>query len=238
MLGLQVLSLAAGSYLFTPTAVYTPGYTAQAMAVPSMPVPQPVVVRAQQHATSWAVPVLVGSAVAGFALSTVNRRGEASMSVTRRGMLQSAAAAAAAVPLAAYADGATSKAQTERSRAIYGSRVFRLAKADAETVLEEQNAIQLFITGSYRSSADSATKKKLVALQKDIVKAAKAGDTAGAQAGLKSFIALAEIRELDTVAGGNFNPKQRRNAGAPATSDIEGLMGPAAYALYQPLKPK
>ena len=33
------------------------------------------------------------------------------------------------------------------------------------------------------------------------------------------------------VAGGNFNPLQRRNAGAPPTSEIEAQMGTQAFSL-------
>ena len=40
------------------------------------------------------------------------------------------------------------------------------------------------------------------------------------------------------VAGGNFNPLQRRNAGAPPTSEIEAQMGTQAFALYEPIKKK
>merc|ERR1719222_1185366 len=77
----------------------------------------------------------------------------------------------------------------------------------------------------------------LEALEKIIVKAAEAGDASAMQAGLKEFIQLAKIRELDTVKGGNYDPRQRRNPGAPPTSEIESQMGPASYALYAPLKP-
>jgi hypothetical protein len=124
----------------------------------------------------------------------------------------------------------------ERSRSVYGSRVFRLKGASAEKVLEEKNTFTLFITGAYRNG-DLETQKKLKGLEKDILKAAKAGDSSAAQAGIKEFIQVGKIRELDTVSGGNFDPRQRRNPGAPATAEIEAQMGPAKYSLYQPLKP-
>ena len=44
-------------------------------------------------------------------------------------------------------------------------------------------------------------------------------------------------QDYTAVAGGNFDPKQRRNAGAPPTSELEGLMGSQSFALYDPLKP-
>merc|ERR1719393_201565 len=149
--------------------------------------------------------------------------------LSRREALFGAAAAAAAMPLAAQADGASSKAVLERARAVYGSRVFRLQDKTADVILEEQNMFTLFTTGAYRSAADKDTTKQLKALTKTIVAAAKKGDSAAAQAGVKEFVAVGKIRELDTIAGGNFNPKQRRNAGAPATSEIEAQMGTQAY---------
>ena len=42
-------------------------------------------------------------------------------------------------------------------------------------------------------------------------------------------------QDYTAVKGGNFNPKQRRNPGAPETAAIEGQMGSLAYALYKPL---
>lgn len=156
-------------------------------------------------------------------------------SLDRRSVLRGAAAGAAAVPLAALADGANSKATAERARQIYGSRVFRLQGASAEEILDEKNVFKLFTTGSYRTQGplDKEARKTLDALSKKVLAAAKSGDSAGAQAAVKEFIKAGEIRELDTVAGGNFNPKQRRNAGAPPTAEIEAQMGTEAYALYE-----
>jgi len=160
------------------------------------------------------------------------------VSMDRRSVLRGAAAGAAALPLAAMADGANSKATAERARQMYGSRVFRLQSASPETILEEKNAFTLFTTGTYRTQGplDKAAKKTLNELSKKALAAAGKGDQAGAQAAVKEFVKFAEIRELDTVAGGNFNPLQRRNPGAPPTSEIEAQMGTQAFSLYEPLK--
>lgn len=147
-----------------------------------------------------------------------------------------AAAAFAAAPLAAHADGASSKTVLERARAIYGSRVFRLQGAAPAKVAEEINTFTLFTTGAYRSVKDKDTVTKLKALAKDIAKASKAGDAAATSAKVKEFVAVGKIRELDVLPGGNFNPQQRRNPGAPATAEIEAQMGTQAFALYRPLK--
>ena len=53
-------------------------------------------------------------------------------SVSRRTVFSGIAAAVAAAPLAAVADGASSPAVRERARAVYGSRVARLAGASAD----------------------------------------------------------------------------------------------------------
>jgi hypothetical protein len=184
---------------------------------------------------------LVAFAPPGSVLNVAQPRVQApvvSMDMSRREMFSVAAAAAAFAPLAAQADGASSPAVLAKTRAIYGSRVFRLQSASPAAVLEDKNVFTLFRTGSYRSAADKDTVKKLASLEKTIIKAAKAGDGAATSAGIKEFVAVGKIRELDTLDGGNFNPKQRRNAGAPPTSEIEAQMGTQAFALYQPLAPK
>merc|ERR1719321_109367 len=172
--------------------------------------------------------------VAGF-FAAKKAGGDAS--VSRRDFLGAGAALAAglAAPGAAFADGASSKAGKEGSRAIYGSRVFRLQGKSTEAVLEDKNAFKLFITGAYRTD-EPELRKKLTTLSANIVKAAKAGDSGETQKGIKEFIALGKIRETDIVKGGNFDPTQRRNPGAPPTAEIEAQMGTSAYALYKPIK--
>merc|ERR1719152_78645 len=98
-------------------------------------------------AFSPAAPVLSSQTGAASAVS---------MSLARRSVVGTAAAALVAAPLGAFADGASSPAVRERARAIYGSRVYRLQGASVEKIIEEKNAFQLFTTGAYRS--DSASK--------------------------------------------------------------------------------
>jgi hypothetical protein len=157
----------------------------------------------------------------------------------RREMLSFAAAAVSMAPLAAVADGASSPAVLERSRAIYGSRIARLADASADAIVDEKNVFTLFETGAYPRTGNAAfkdTQKALKAAGKKAVAAAKAGDKAGANAAVKEFVAIGEIRVLDDIDGAIFNPRQRRNPGAPPTSEIEAQMGTQAYSLYRPLK--
>lgn len=159
-------------------------------------------------------------------------------SLNRRDALFSAAVSAASFATPALADGANSATTALRARAIYGSRVYRLQSASAADILDDKNMLRLFVTGTYRGEGGSikADKKKLLGLEKEIVAAAEKGDTNAAQAKLKEFVAYAKITELDSVKGGSFNPKQRRNAGAPETAAIEAQMGTSSFALYAPLK--
>ena len=44
------------------------------------------------------------------------------------------------------------------------------------------------------------------------------------------------ITTLPLSKDGAYNPKQRRNAGAPPTSEIVAQMATYSYSLYEPLK--
>merc|ERR1719217_1241571 len=155
--------------------------------------------------------------------------------ISRRDLFQGAGAALAftAVP-AAFADGANSKANAERARQIYGSRCYRLQTATAAEIVDDANVLTLFITGSYRGDGNKETPKALKGLAKKIVASAKAGDEASAKASLKEFLALGKItKDQTTSADAIYAPKQRRNPGAPPTSEIEAQMGTEAFALYE-----
>ena len=102
---------------------------------------------------------------------------------------------------------AVSPQAVQKSRAIYGSRVFRLQKASPDFILEEKNAFTLFISGCYSTTADKPTRIQLEKLEKTALAAAKKGDAAGAQAAVKEFVQLASIKEYDTVPGNVFNQK-------------------------------
>jgi hypothetical protein len=156
---------------------------------------------------------------------------------TRRAILQSAASVALGMPLAASADGANSKTTKDRARGIYGSRIFALQGKSASDIVAEENAFKLFLSGAYReplAREAKEQKKKLTALSKKILKAAASGGDA--QADLKQFIAEAKITDQASLKDTIFNPKQRRNPGAPPTEAIMAQMGSEGYSLYQPLK--
>jgi|ERR1712176_100339 len=168
----------------------------------------------------------------------VDTRTAVSMSLARRELLQSAGAALALFPALANADGANSAQTAFRARAIYGSRIYRLKSASAAAILAESNAFKLFISGAYRTGDVKPTAVQLTKLSRSILASAAAGDEAAAKKTLSEFVELAKLSELDSIKGGNFDPKQRRNAGAPPTAEIEAQMGTEAYALYTALPQK
>jgi len=156
-------------------------------------------------------------------------------SMDRRSIVNAAGLFAASAPLAAFADGANSRTTVQRARSIYGSRVAKLLTGTPADIVAEENAFTLFISGTYRTIDQKATKKELQALQKKIVTAAKAGSVD--KDSLQQFIKIAEVKDYVANPDSIFNPKQRRNAGAPATAEVVAQMGTQAYALYEPLKP-
>jgi len=88
-----------------------------------------------------AVPLTTGAAVRTSAPAMMASQPV----VARRELLATfAAASLAAAPLAAFADGAASKATREKTFIIQGSRVFRLLKADPAVILAEKNAFTIF----------------------------------------------------------------------------------------------
>merc|ERR1712176_1308856 len=166
-------------------------------------------------------------------------RAAVDMSLGRREFLQSGGATLALLPaLGAHADGANSAQTAFRARAIYGSRIYRLQAANAAAILAEKNAFKLFISGAYRTGDVKPTAVQLTKLSRSILASAAAGDEAAAKKTLSEFVELAKLSELDSIKGGNFDPKQRRNAGAPPTAEIEAQMGTEAYALYTALPQK
>mmetsp|Transcript_61399 Transcript_61399/g.136796 ORF Transcript_61399/g.136796 Transcript_61399/m.136796 type:complete len:185 (-) Transcript_61399:1328-1882(-) len=166
------------------------------------------------------------------------RSPEAKSQVSRRALFsQVAGLAAAAVAVPAFADGANSAQGSFKARSIYGSRIFRLKGASSAAILEEKNAFTLFTTGTFRTIDQKPIKTELTKLTKSIVAAAEKGDDKTAQALVGDFIKVGSItKDYTAVQGGNFNPTQRRNAGAPGTQEIEDQMGPLSYALYKPVK--
>lgn len=114
-----------------------------------------------------------------------------------------AAIAAAAVPSAAFADGAKSLATQARARGVYGARIEALsgavAKGDAQAVLVEQGAFALFNSGVF--STDKKKFAKADELAKAVVSAAKTGDKAALKSSYAEYTKFVEKKSGFEGAG-------------------------------------
>jgi len=146
-----------------------------------------------------------------------------------RAFLGAATAGAAAstlviAPLPSFA--VASAQQVLKSRAVYGSRVFRLQDASAAVIMDEKNVFDLFLTGVYGSTADKATRKALQKLETVALAAAAKGDAATAHVAIKEFVTLGQITEMDQVKGTTFNPKTACDRpGLQCGKGYEGYVG-------------
>jgi len=152
-----------------------------------------------------------------------------STSMTRRDLALAAASAAAATvftpPLAAQADGATSRATRERARAMYGSRIFRLQGAASKQILDEESAFDMYITSGYASFGtgsgnDFAKVEELNGIRNKLIASAKKGDDTAAGALVKDFIKAGSIKELDQNKLNQYNPLERRSMGSPPNAAV------------------
>lgn len=147
---------------------------------------------------------------------------------SRREMLARVAAmpVLAMLPPDAFAVAPPSQQQMLKSRAIYGSRVWRMQGGSSDQILEEKNALKLFTSGVYGSTADKATRKELEKLEQSALAAAKKGDPNAAQAAIREFVAVGRIEEVDNKAGSYFNPKTPCDrAGLQCGKDYKGYVG-------------
>merc|ERR1712087_249008 len=105
-----------------------------------------------------------------------------------------------------------------------------------DEIISEKNAFQLFVTGTYRTLDEKATAKKLTAISKTVLAAAGKGDLTSSKAAIKEFVAVGKITDVLSVNGNNYEPKQRRNPGAPETAEILAQMGSEAFAFTESKK--
>lgn len=114
-----------------------------------------------------------------------------------------AVAAAAAVPGAAFADGAKSMATQARARGIYGGRIAALKgavdKGDTAAVLSEQNVFRLFNSGVY--STDKAKFAAAEDLAKQVVTAAASGDAKALKDSYAAYVKYTEKKSGFNGAG-------------------------------------
>lgn len=114
-----------------------------------------------------------------------------------------AAVAAAALPSAAFADGAKSLATQARSRGIYGARIEGLKsavdKGETAAVLSEKNAFILFNSGVY--STDKAKFAEAHKLSEEVLAAAAAGDTGALKTAYAAYVKYTEKKSGYNGAG-------------------------------------
>lgn len=105
-----------------------------------------------------------------------------------------AAVAAAALPSAAFADGAKSLATQARSRGIYGARIDALKplveKGETAAILKEKNVFILFNSGVY--STDKAKRGEADKLAEAVVAAASAGDKGALKTSFTAYLKYTE----------------------------------------------
>ena len=128
------------------------------------------------------------------------------MAMDRRAVISAfgVAAAAGAVPMAAFADGAVSAATVNRARGIYGDRIAALKSAvaagDFGAVAAEKNAFILFNSGAYPGVKNKANKAAAIAGTNDIFAAIRSGDKAALSSAYSAYVAANDISGLPTVA--------------------------------------
>lgn len=114
-----------------------------------------------------------------------------------------AAVAAAALPSAAFADGAKSLATQARARGTYGGRIADLKaavdKGDTAAVLGEQNVFALFNSGVY--STDKKKFGQADDLAKAVVSAARAGDSGDLKKTYAAYMKFTEKKSGYAGAG-------------------------------------
>ena len=157
---------------------------------------------------------------------TQNNRADVSMAMDRRAAFGAfgAAAVTAAVPMAAFADGAVSSATVGRARGIYGDRIAALkgavAAGDFGAVAAEKNAFILFNSGAYPGAKTKDKKAAAIASTNDIFAAIRAGDKAALSSAYTKYVADNDITGLPEVSNsngqgysGDYDYKARSSAG-------------------------
>lgn len=141
------------------------------------------------------------------------------------GQIAATAAFVAAVPSAAFADGAVSTATRTKAKFIYGGRIFALkdavAKGDFEAVAAEKNAFILFNSGAYPTAKSKPLKAAAVEGTNAIFSAIRSGDKAALKKAYDGYVAANEITGIPNVTdnqgqgnGSEFSYTGRTPAGS------------------------
>ena len=122
------------------------------------------------------------------------------------------AAAIAAAPSVAFADGAISAATVQRSKFQYGSRIAALKQAagsgDFAAVAAEKNAFILFNSGAYPGVKNKGKKAAAIDGTNAIFAAIRSKDKAALKSAYDSYVASNDIKEppaLDANKGQGYS---------------------------------
>ena len=144
--------------------------------------------------------------------------------LSRRDVFATVAGAAAfGTPLAASA---YNQADRAKAMAIYGQRVLALEGASASGILDEAAAIKIFASQMGRAAGKRNVDGRrlggfpLADAANSAIAAAGAGDTAGAQAGIKEMVKIAGITKIPPY-GSDANPF----AGGVSFTSMSGTTG-------------
>merc|ERR1719464_1898980 len=143
------------------------------------------------------------ASASAFAPQVITVRQETMMQMDRRSAIAQfgiAGSVLAGLPSIASADGAVSAATIQRSKGIYGDRIFNLSsaveKGDFQAVIDEQNAFVLFNSGAYPGSKSKELKAAAVEGTNQIFAAASAKDKDGLKKSFNSYLAANDIKGL------------------------------------------
>jgi hypothetical protein len=140
------------------------------------------------------------------------------------GQVAIGAAAVAALPQLALADGAVSKATIARSRFIYGSKIANLKsavdKGDFDAVVDAKGAFVLFNSGAYPQAKSKPLKKAAIAQTNAIFSAVKNQDAKALQDAYNTYVSAngikaAPVADKKSTQGysGDFDYKVRTSVG-------------------------
>lgn len=143
---------------------------------------------------------LIASASA-FAPAASSERATTALNMDRRAAMGGivAAAGVAAMPMAAFADGAVSIATVQRARYTYGSRIVDLkgavAAGDFAAVAAEKNAFILFNSGAFPGTKNKEKKNEAIAATNGIFQAIRGKDKAALNSAYSSYLKTVEMSD-------------------------------------------
>jgi len=143
------------------------------------------------------------------------------------GQIAGAAAAVAAFPQMALADGAVSRATIEKARNKHGDKIASLKdavdKGDFAAVADEKNSFILFNSGVYPTPKTKDLKKKAIAQTNAIFAAVKSGDKAALKSAYSAYVSANNIKPLPAVSSKD---------GQGYSSDFDYRVRTKAAAIY------